>query len=83
VNIKDFQFLDQASAVEIIHEAQDLIAAYIIPDSGISDFAVVNQLLELFDGPETRRFSRTVTAEERKANELACEADRQYSEGKR
>jgi len=70
----------EASAVEII---RDLIAAYIIPDSGISDFAVVNQLLELFDGPKTRRFSRTVTAEERKANELACEADRQYSEGKR
>ena len=43
-----------ARAREVITDAQDLLATYIVPDSGISEHEVVNQLLGLLDGPKTR-----------------------------
>ena len=74
---------DEESAIEIIHQAQALLAAYCVPDSGISEHQIVNDMLGLFDGPRTRRFNHTIAAEEREADNLACEADRKYSEGQR
>ena len=39
----------------IILEAQEILAAYIVPDSGVSDHEVINQLLGLLDGARCRR----------------------------
>lgn len=70
----------------LVESACEILAEYLPPDSGITEHEVVNQLLGVFDGPEYRAAFpkiRTITTEEQKADELAREADRQYSEGKR
>lgn len=42
--------------LSIITQAQDVLAEYIIPDSGISDFDCVNRLLSILDNQDTVRF---------------------------
>lgn len=44
----------ESKVVAIIKKAQEILAAYIVPDSGISDHECINQLLGLLDGPECR-----------------------------
>lgn len=39
---------------KVITDAQDILATYIVPDSGISDHECINRLLGLLDGPQTR-----------------------------
>ena len=39
---------------KVITDAQDILARYIVPDSGITEHECVNQLLGLLDGPQTR-----------------------------
>ena len=39
---------------KVVTDAQDILARYIVPDSGISEHECVNQLLGLLDGPQTR-----------------------------
>lgn len=39
---------------KVITDAQDILARYIVPDSGISDHECINQLLGLLDGSQTR-----------------------------
>lgn len=44
----------------VIRKAQDILAEYIVPDSGISDRECINRLLGLLDGSECRAaLSRT------------------------
>lgn len=38
----------------LIVKAQEILATYIVPDSGISDHDCINSLLGLLDGPEQR-----------------------------
>lgn len=49
--------LDEAldAALALIRSAQDFLAKYIVPDSGISEHDCVNEMLGIFDGPEWRR----------------------------
>ncbi len=39
----------------LIQRAQTILARYLEPESGISESAVIGELLVLFDGPEQRR----------------------------
>ena len=39
---------------KLVRDCQDDLATYIVPDSGISDFQVVNTLLSRLDGPQSR-----------------------------
>lgn len=48
--------------VKIITDAQDVLAEYIVPDSGISDFDCVNRLLGVLDDQSNVRFVRNVQA---------------------
>lgn len=40
--------------VKVITDAQDILATYIVPDSGISDHECINRLLGLLDGSQVR-----------------------------
>ena len=42
------------AARQVITDAQAILARYLPPESGISEHEVVNQLLELLDGPHAR-----------------------------
>ena len=37
-----------------ITKMQQEVAAYLVPDSGVSEHAILNRLIELLDGPEQR-----------------------------
>ena len=39
---------------KLVTDAQDILATYIVPDSGISDQECINRLLGLLDGPQSR-----------------------------
>lgn len=45
---------ERDAARKIITKAQDILATYIVPDSGISELQAINELLGLLDGPEAR-----------------------------
>jgi len=44
-----------AMAAKVITDCQDLLAAWIVPDSGITDQTVLNDLLGILDGPQARK----------------------------
>jgi hypothetical protein len=50
---KEFE-AEIAKLREVITDAQGILARYIIPDSGITDFQCVNDLLGLLDGAKCR-----------------------------
>jgi hypothetical protein len=50
------------SAEEIIVQAQEILAAYRVPNSGVSDGDCINRLLEVLDGPEAIEIYETVSA---------------------
>lgn len=43
---------------DVVREAQDILASYIVPDSGISDAEAVNRLLGLLDREDVVKASR-------------------------
>jgi hypothetical protein len=47
----------------LVNKATDILATYIVPDSGITEHEAVNQLLGLFDGPECRAAIGKVTGQ--------------------
>ena len=55
---------------KVITDAQDILARYIVPDSGISEHECVNQLLGLLDGPQTREALSAVSASTPKEGEI-------------
>jgi len=73
----------------IILEAQGILSSYIVPDSGVSDHEVINQLLGLLDGARCRRaLSRGpaaagVSEERRKAVPLEPTAEMKTEGGRR
>ena len=42
------------NATEIIERAQEILFAYLPPDSGLTAEQVINNLLRIFDSPEVR-----------------------------
>ena len=49
--------------VKIITDAQDVLAEYIVPDSGVSDAECVNRLLGVLDNQDNVRFVRSTLAD--------------------
>lgn len=50
------------SAEEIIVQAQEILAAYMVPNSGVSDRDCLNRLLDVLDGPEAIEIYENVCA---------------------
>ena len=61
---------------KVITDAQDILARYIVPDSGITEHECVNQLLGLLDGPQAREALAVVSAIE--PSKLRGEERRKY-----
>ena len=58
---------------KVITDAQDILARYIVPDSGITEHECVNQLLGLLDGPQAREALAVVSANSLTEGDLATQ----------